>query len=238
YRASNEKLADVPADQLFLHFTLHGINEGLAPAEGVNFDAATYLAANEDLVEPLGIQDPANLTEEEVTLLTQHFFAHGYKEDREGGPDIPGWNSVDLDELTGALNTYKDAVEAKAAFLQENLNEGETGEDAIAQRLSDAEDALERDEQDNGTEAQLAAAVTVAEANLAAAQAAYDANASADLKVAVKQYRAETKKLEALKETRDAAQAEAVAQFEAFEDAYPDQSFDAVWDIEEAGGLD
>src|SRR5690606_11938786 len=78
----------------------------------------------------------------------------------------------------------------------------------------------------------------VAEANLAAAQAAYDANASADLKVAVKQYRAETKKLEALKETRDAAQAEAVAQFEAFEDAYPDQSFDAVWDIEEAGGLD
>src|SRR5690554_2393137 len=57
YRAQDAKLADVPADQLFLHFTLHGLSEGLLPMEGVELDAQAYADANPELVEALGIEN-------------------------------------------------------------------------------------------------------------------------------------------------------------------------------------
>src|SRR5690606_5311974 len=121
YANSRADLADVPADQLFLHFVLHGMREGLSPMEGVEFDADTYLAANGDLVEGLNIADPENLTEDEALLLQQHFFAHGYHEGREGGPEIPGYDPDEPD--TGTLTEALENLQAAQAAEKEALAE-------------------------------------------------------------------------------------------------------------------
>src|SRR5690606_449776 len=147
YANSRADLADVPADQLFLHFVLHGMREGLSPMEGVEFDAAEYLAANEDLVEGLNIADPESLTEDEALLLQQHFFAHGYREGREGGPEIPGYDpdqpDTDRGELAEALQELLDANTALAEFLKENGENDEAATpESIRQAVVDAEGEL------------------------------------------------------------------------------------------------
>lgn len=242
YRASNEKLADVPADQLFLHFTLHGIREGLSPMEGVVLDPVAYASAegNEDLLEAFGITDVNNLTDEQVELLGQHFFAHGYKEGREGGPDIP--TDVDLDDLTEALESLQDAVGVRNDFLieaakNEDVAETIEGDEdlTVAEAIEDTLEALTTEleaAQGEATEQQLAARVTVAEANLAAAQARHDAvveqiKGLGDL---VEDYRDATDELRALKGVRDEAQAGAVAQFEALKAKNADTEFNDLFD--------
>lgn len=113
YANSRADLADVPADLLFLHFVTHGMREGLSPMEGVEFDPVAYASAegNEDLLEAFGIEDVENLTEDEALLLQQHFFAHGYREGREGGPEIPGYDpdQPDLDDLKELLSNLQSA---------------------------------------------------------------------------------------------------------------------------------
>lgn len=243
YANSREDLADVPAEQLFLHFVLHGMREGLSPMEGVEFDADTYLAANEDLVEGLNIADPESLTEDEALLLQQHFFAHGYHEGRDGGPEIPGYDpdepDTDRGELADALQELLDANTALADFLKENGEDGEpTTPEAIREAVKEAENEL-KEKRETESDAKLAADVIKAEADLSVVQDAFDsATKPADFRAAVASYRKESAKLETLVADLETKEKAAQDQFKAFKDANPKKKFNenpqtdgALWDL-------
>lgn len=228
YRASNEDLADVPADQLFLHFTLYGIGEGRSPMEGVEFDAAAYAAAegNEDLLEAFGIEDVDALTEDQVELLAQHFYAHGYIEGRAGGPEIPGWNDDSgLGELAEALSNLQAANQEVADFLEStpalesdnvDVEAGEATADDVRTYVADVEaevdDALGNpagflDLDDAAQDEYVAAAEQILAAEVSMAKAGQPANletlltnaetARENLLAAVKATNAATKHMDA-----------------------------------------
>src|SRR5690625_3233981 len=134
YQSSNADLAGLAPNELFEHFANYGVNELRSPSEGLVLDAATfqaYAAANEDLVAAFGIEDVENLSNEDVAALANHFFAYGIHEGREGAPELP----EDLGDLTEALETYQDAVEARTEFLKE------------AAKNEDVADALDADDE-------------------------------------------------------------------------------------------
>lgn len=225
YANSREDLADVPAEQLFLHFVLHGMREGLSPMEGVEFDADTYLAANEDLVEGLNIADPESLTEDEALLLQQHFFAHGYREGRDGGPEIPGYEpdepDTDLTQLAEALQNLSIANDALDEFLKENGegNVAASPED-IRDGVGEAERALLEHMKDLGTDTDLAGEVTSAQNGLTAAQAHFKAqNPSTELQIAIRTLRGEQASLERMEAALADQYADAMDDFEAFQKA-------------------
>lgn len=151
YQSSNSDLAGLSADQLFAHFAAYGVNELRSPAEGFELDAATFQAyadENEDLVEALGIEDAANLTDADVAALASHFFEFGIYEDRPGAPELPA-EPTDLSELTAALETYQDAVDAKDEFLEEaaesDVIEAAIDDGAFDPAADDLEDFIAED---------------------------------------------------------------------------------------------
>lgn len=121
YLAENPDLntAGLTAGQLLDHFTNFGISEGRAPNADDNVDADTmsaYAVANPDLVEAFDIEDPTDLTDEEVVVLAQHFYAFGYKEDRPGLPYDP--TNSDVDPIPGqvyTLTTGADVLDPNSA---------------------------------------------------------------------------------------------------------------------------
>src|SRR5690606_38194417 len=89
YLTNNPDLisAGIGAEGAFQHFVQYGQFEGRSPSEGLEVTDAklsAYAAANEDLQEAFGIDDPADLTQEQQDALTSHFYQYGYAEDRPG----------------------------------------------------------------------------------------------------------------------------------------------------------
>lgn len=81
--------AGLSPSELFEHFTTYGIEEGRQPSADANVNDATlkvYAEKNADLQTAFGINDLDNITPEQYTLLAQHLYAYGYKEDRDGNP--------------------------------------------------------------------------------------------------------------------------------------------------------
>src|SRR5690554_601211 len=72
YQSTYSDLASLSDDQLFAHFAAHGITELRSPIAGVELTAEafqSYIDANEDLVEALGIENPEDLTDADVAVL-------------------------------------------------------------------------------------------------------------------------------------------------------------------------
>ncbi len=117
--------AGIGADGAFAHFVQYGQFEGRSPKSGLSITdeaLSAYAEANPDLQEAFGIEDPADLTEEQQDALTSHFYQYGYAEDRPGAP-------FDVDTNPGksfTLTTGADMVE------------GTTGDDIITALSIDA----------------------------------------------------------------------------------------------------
>ncbi|NYT25199.1 hypothetical protein H0A73_16485 [Alcaligenaceae bacterium] len=100
--------AGLSASELFDHFTTYGIEEGRQPSADANVNDATlkvYAEKNADLQTAFGIDDLDNITPEQYTLLAQHLYAYGYKEDRDGNPIGNAGDTftltTDADDLSG-----------------------------------------------------------------------------------------------------------------------------------------
>lgn len=100
YLAANPDLnaAGLTAADALNHYYQYGVFESreFSPTISASqFDAETYAADNADLRTAFGIEEDAELTQEQEDLLLQHFLSYGYAENRTGAGDIAEFVQTD-----------------------------------------------------------------------------------------------------------------------------------------------